>query len=389
MAPYIFAKAIHAGAPIELYHLGSCRRDFTYIDDIVAGTLAVLDTAGRAPGHRLYNLAAARSEDILDVIELFEKAFGKEARIELQARRAGRHAGNLGRYHRHDAGFRLAAESRGGRGRAEVRRVVQEPTIVCDDRCSTSRTCAAPSTASTCCAASISRSRPGGITGLIGPNGAGKTTLFNVRLGPGAARRRLDPLRRRGTSPGWRPSASAARGLVRTFQIARGFPRLSVFENLMLYGRDQPGETLWQAVVGTAAPRASARRSWPSGRGRRRASCRLDHVIDNPATALSGGQKKLLEIGRALMAEPKLVLLDEPTAGVNPTLPNEIGEQLLALPRRGITVLLIEHDMGLIAQLVRSGDRHGRGPGADRGHVRRGARRSRGAGGLSSGGRAA
>jgi ABC-type branched-subunit amino acid transport system ATPase component len=78
---------------------------------------------------------------------------------------------------------------------------------------------------------------------------------------------------------------------------------------------------------------------------------RLDGVIDNRADALSGGQKKLLEIGRALMAEPKLVLLDEPTAGVNPTLAGEIAEHLKSLVARGITVLLIEHDMGLIARL--------------------------------------
>jgi len=77
----------------------------------------------------------------------------------------------------------------------------------------------------------------------------------------------------------------------------------------------------------------------------------LETVLDARANEISGGQKKLLEIGRALMAEPKLVLLDEPTAGVNPTLQNEIGERLLELPRRGITVLLIEHDMGFIAQL--------------------------------------
>ena len=77
----------------------------------------------------------------------------------------------------------------------------------------------------------------------------------------------------------------------------------------------------------------------------------LEAVLDSRASEISGGQKKLLEIGRALMAEPKLVLLDEPTAGVNPTLQNEIGERLLELPRRGITVLLIEHDMGFIAQL--------------------------------------
>jgi UDP-glucuronate 4-epimerase len=84
MSPYIFAKAIHDGAPIHLYHLGFVRRDYTYIDDIVAGTLAILDKPAEAPGHRMYNLAAARSEDILDVIKLFETAFGKEAKIELK-----------------------------------------------------------------------------------------------------------------------------------------------------------------------------------------------------------------------------------------------------------------------------------------------------------------
>jgi len=84
MSPYIFAKAIHEGAPINLYHLGFVRRDYSYIDDIVAGTVAILDKPPEAPGHRVYNLGAARSEDILDVIKLFEKAFGKEAKIELK-----------------------------------------------------------------------------------------------------------------------------------------------------------------------------------------------------------------------------------------------------------------------------------------------------------------
>jgi UDP-glucuronate 4-epimerase len=84
MSPYIFAKAIHDEAPIHLYHLGFVKRDYSYIDDIVSGTLAVLDNPAEAPGHRLYNLAGSRSEDILDVIKLFEKAFGKEARVELK-----------------------------------------------------------------------------------------------------------------------------------------------------------------------------------------------------------------------------------------------------------------------------------------------------------------
>jgi UDP-glucuronate 4-epimerase len=84
MSPYIFAKAIHDGAPIHLYHLGFVKRDYSYIDDIVSGTLAVLDKPTEAASHRLYNLAGSRSEDILDVIKLFEKAFGKEARVELK-----------------------------------------------------------------------------------------------------------------------------------------------------------------------------------------------------------------------------------------------------------------------------------------------------------------
>jgi len=189
----------------------------------------------------------------------------------------------------------------------------------------------------------------GGITGLIGPNGAGKTTLFNVVSGlvpPDAGSIVFDGRDLAGKSP---DKVSRA-GLVRTFQVARGFPRLSVFQHLMLYGRDQPGEGLWQAVFGSRAARAReaelAEKALETAR-----FLRLERLIDNPATALSGGQKKLLEIGRALMAEPRLVLLDEPTAGVNPTLQNEIGERLLELPRRGITVLLIEHDMGFIAHL--------------------------------------
>jgi len=189
----------------------------------------------------------------------------------------------------------------------------------------------------------------GGITGLIGPNGAGKTTLFNVVSGlvpPDAGEIRFDGRDMAGLSP----DRVSRAGLVRTFQVARGFPRLSVFQHLMLYGRDQPGESLWQAIVGSKAvtlrEAALAEKAWQTAR-----FLRLDRLIDNPVTALSGGQKKLLEIGRALMAEPKLVLLDEPTAGVNPTLQNEIGERLLELPKRGIAVLLIEHDMGFIAQL--------------------------------------
>ena len=189
----------------------------------------------------------------------------------------------------------------------------------------------------------------GTITGLIGPNGAGKTTLFNVASGlfrPDAGTITFDGQ----NIAGLPADRIVRRGLVRTFQLARGFPKLSVFQHLMLYGRDQPGEKLWSAIAGSRAARDReaelAELAWATAR-----RLRLDHVIDNPVTALSGGQKKLVEIGRALMAQPKMILLDEPMAGVNPTLTAQIAEHLVALNQMGMTICLIEHDMALIRDL--------------------------------------
>ena len=187
------------------------------------------------------------------------------------------------------------------------------------------------------------------ITGLIGPNGAGKTTLFNCISGlvpPDSGSVRFNGR----AITGWRPDRITAVGLVRTFQIARGFPRLSVLENLLLYGTRQPGEHLAGAVLGPPA----ARRREAELRERAQAIAQrlnLTRVLHHRAADLSGGQKKLLEIGRALMAEPKLLLLDEPVAGVNPTLAREIGEHLRVLVADGISVLLIEHHMDTIAAL--------------------------------------
>jgi ABC-type branched-subunit amino acid transport system ATPase component len=187
------------------------------------------------------------------------------------------------------------------------------------------------------------------ITGLIGPNGAGKTTLFNCITGvvpPDRGRIVFDDQ----DIAGLRPDQITARGLVRTFQIARGLPRLSVFENLMLYGAHQPGEGMLPALL--QLPSARLREEALVARtvaiARR---LNLMPVIRNPASDLSGGQKKLLEIGRTLMAEPKLILLDEPVAGVNPTLAREIGTHLKSLVREGITILLIEHHMDMVARL--------------------------------------
>jgi ABC-type branched-subunit amino acid transport system ATPase component len=191
--------------------------------------------------------------------------------------------------------------------------------------------------------------RAGTITGLIGPNGAGKTTLFNVisgLLAPDGGTVALDGR----DITGWRSDRITAAGLVRTFQIARGFPRLSVRENLMLYAPGQPGEGVGQALL--RGPTSTARERALSAEAARLAErLALDQVLDAPAADLSGGQKKLLELGRALMARPRLVLLDEPAAGVNPTLAATLAEHIRGLAREGTTFLIIEHDMALVRQL--------------------------------------
>ena len=189
----------------------------------------------------------------------------------------------------------------------------------------------------------------GTITGLIGPNGAGKTTLFHCVSGlipPDAGRVVFDGE----DVTGWRPDRITQRGLVRTFQIARGFPRLSVLENLLLYGARQPGERLAVAVLGAPSGRRReaelAERAF--GVARRLG---LTRALNALASDLSGGQKKLLELGRCLMTDPRLVLLDEPIAGVNPSLANEIAEHLQALRAQGLTFLVIEHHLDMIARL--------------------------------------
>lgn len=187
------------------------------------------------------------------------------------------------------------------------------------------------------------------ITGLIGPNGAGKTTLFNCISGvvpPDSGKVLFDGR----DITGWRPDRIASFGLSRTFQIARGFPRLSVYENLLLFGDDQPGECVSAAALhrGPAMRRESELIERAAAIARR---LNLTPVLNDPAGSLSGGQKKLLEIGRVLMARPKLILLDEPVAGVNPSLTREIAAHLRALVDDGLSVLLIEHHMDTIAQL--------------------------------------
>ena len=186
------------------------------------------------------------------------------------------------------------------------------------------------------------------LTALIGPNGAGKTTFFNAASGLVRARSGSILFEGRDVTRE-RPERITAAGMVRTFQIARGFPRLSVFEHLMLYDQRNPAERLGNALLGRGRRHEEevAERAISIAR-----QLLIDHILDNRVTEISGGQKKLLEIGRGLMADPRLLLLDEPVAGVNPTLAEDIGDRLRDLVAGGLTILLIEHDMALVGRIA-------------------------------------
>ena len=190
----------------------------------------------------------------------------------------------------------------------------------------------------------------GSITGLIGPNGAGKTTLFNVIAGhyaPSAGRVILDG----DDITGLPPHELFGKGLLRTFQIAHEFTSLTVRENLMTVPGGQLGEKLTDAWFRPGKVRAE------EVRHRDRADeviefLQLGQVADELAGNLSGGQKKLLELGRTMMVDAKIVFLDEVGAGVNRTLLGTIGDAILRLNReRGYTFCMIEHDMEFISRL--------------------------------------
>jgi branched-chain amino acid transport system ATP-binding protein len=190
--------------------------------------------------------------------------------------------------------------------------------------------------------------RPGSITGLIGPNGAGKTTLFNVLTGmlpPSAGQVTLNGQNVTGLSP----DQLFALGLGRTFQIPRPFARMSVLENVMLAPMAQLGERLTGPFLRAGKMRDQERAI------RARAMEVLDFVTlaplaDQAAGQISGGQTKLLELARILMGDPQLILLDEPAAGVNPTLTKLLIEKIEELNRGGKTFVIIEHDMDFVMQ---------------------------------------
>jgi len=190
----------------------------------------------------------------------------------------------------------------------------------------------------------------GSITGLVGPNGAGKTTLFNVIAGvlpPTSGRIIMDGE----DITGLPPHELFDKGLLRTFQIAHEFSSMTCRENLMMVPGGQSGESLWNTWFGRkriateeAALRAKADEVLEF--------LTIEHLADHPAGAISGGQKKLLELGRTMMVDAKVVFLDEVGAGVNRTLLNTVGDAILRLNReRGYTFCMIEHDMDFIGRL--------------------------------------
>ncbi len=190
----------------------------------------------------------------------------------------------------------------------------------------------------------------GSITGLIGPNGAGKTTLFNVIAGV------LEPSGGRVTMQGeditgLPPHTLFSKGLLRTFQIAHEFSSMTVRENLMMVPGAQSGETLWNAWFGRGRIANEERALLAKADGVLE-FLTIDHLKDEKAGNLSGGQKKLLELGRTMMVDAKIVFLDEVGAGVNRTLLNTIGDAIIRLNKeRGYTFVVIEHDMDFIGRL--------------------------------------
>ena len=192
-----------------------------------------------------------------------------------------------------------------------------------------------------------------GITGLIGPNGAGKTTTFNCIAGAETPTSGTVHLYGQNIT-GAATHDLYGRGLLRTFQLSQEYGKLTSLENLMVAGSDQPGETFflnWFARARVAArEREIHERAWETLE-----FLGLTHVADELAGNLSGGQKKLLELGRTMMTDARLVLLDEPGAGVNPTLMLKVIDMIRRLnAERGYTFCIIEHDMDLIADLCQN-----------------------------------
>lgn len=189
----------------------------------------------------------------------------------------------------------------------------------------------------------------GKICALIGPNGAGKSTAVNMLAG--ALRPEGGTVELAGADiTGWAPDKVASAGLIRTFQLSREFGGLTVLENLMVTPRDQQGESVWRLFFTPSAIKAQEREHLEK-------ALQILHdyglydLRDNYARELSGGQKRLLELARSVMADPRVLLLDEPMAGINPALIDRIGEHITGLRDRGVTILMVEHNLNVVERV--------------------------------------
>jgi neutral amino acid transport system ATP-binding protein len=188
----------------------------------------------------------------------------------------------------------------------------------------------------------------GFVTSLIGPNGAGKTTLFNLLTGFDRANQgtcSLDGV----DVTGWPAHRLARAGMVRTFQLTRAMTKLSVVENVKLAAQGQHGERLYRAPFAASWRRQERENEERAVEILTRFG--LSRMINEYAGTLSGGQRRLLELSRALMLEPRLLMLDEPMGGVNPALSQTIMEHLRRLAAEGMTILLVEHDMDMVMEV--------------------------------------
>jgi branched-chain amino acid transport system ATP-binding protein len=186
------------------------------------------------------------------------------------------------------------------------------------------------------------------ITALIGPNGAGKTTFFNLLTGfdqPNMGHWAFDGTR----LEGMRPYKVAQRGMVRTFQLTKALSRMSLLENMKLGATHQRGEKVFSGML--QFPWRQQEREITARAEELLARFKLDHHRDELAGALSGGQRKLLEMARALMVEPAMLMLDEPMAGVNPALKQSLLQHIKVLKDEGRTVLFVEHDMDMVREI--------------------------------------
>jgi branched-chain amino acid transport system ATP-binding protein len=190
----------------------------------------------------------------------------------------------------------------------------------------------------------------GELVGVMGPNGAGKSTLFNCISGVVTPDEGTVTFAGEAVT-GHQPEQLARDGLVRTFQHTRQLDTMTVRENVRLAALDQPGEHTLQALLRTGEMQ-TVERDVAERADELIETFELDHLADEYASALSGGQRKLLELARVLMLEPELLMLDEPFAGVNPTLTKEIGEHIRELNESGMTIVIIEHELETLTALV-------------------------------------